>query len=153
MIGSRKLFQTRGKEKLQVTVDAITDYDEDGYSIAGVGYTAVDGEIEAGHSLTLSGATKEFWRREERVKAPGLRVSVTINSSSDRHNFERGIIGGAVFRSDDFLEIELSLDPRCVADIVNELRLNTRRGFRVDGYAINERGFRVAYFLLFRPQS
>jgi hypothetical protein len=61
---------------------------------------------------------------------------------------ERGIIGGAVYDSDHYLEIELNVDPRFAKDILHELRRSSKRGMRIDGYSISEKVFRVTYFRL-----
>jgi len=111
----------------------------------------MDGEVDAGYSVKFNGITSQYFRNEQRIGAPNLHVSVAINSNPARHRFEKGVIGSAVFESDHHVEVELSVEPHYVTDIVNELRRDLQRGFRVDGYAISERVFRVAYFLLFVP--
>ena len=108
-----------------------------------------DEEIEAGYEITISGATNGYYRNEERIKVENLHISLTVNSSPIRHGGEKGIIGGAVFESPKYLEVELNVEPRCVKDIVEELRREPKKGFRIDGYAISQKVFRVVYFLLF----
>ena len=149
----RKTFQTAGKEKIELIVDSITSYDEEGYVIAAGDYTLGNGEIEAGYSTTLWAQTTSYHRGGKKVKLKELRLSVAINSSPVRLTAEHGIIGGGVFESDEYLNIELNVDPAIVRDIVAELRRDKRRGIRVDGYAISDKVFRVCYFRLFAPQS
>ena len=48
-----KYFITSGKDKLQIIIDEITDFDEEPYAIAAGSYTAGDGEIEALHERRL----------------------------------------------------------------------------------------------------
>ena len=144
-----KAFHTAGKPKLQFIVDAISQYDEGPYTIAGGSYTDVNGEIEAGHSIEIHGVTKKYWRSEEIVRSEGLHISVKLNSNPIRHRLETGVIGGGVFQSAGYLEVELNVEPRCVKDVLDELRREPGKGFRIDGYAISEKVFRVAYFLLF----
>jgi len=144
-----KHFNTAGKDKLQIIIDEIVDFDEEPYAIAAGSYTEGDGEVEAGYSVTISGQTTKYWRNEEKVKIEQLRVSVKINSSPVRHRLEQGVIGGGVFESKEYLEVELNVEPRCVKDIIDELRRDKKRGIRIDGYAVSEKVFRVAYFLLF----
>lgn len=153
LTSKRKTFQTAGKDKIELIVDSITSYDEDGYVIAAGAYTLGDGEIEAGYSTTLWGQTTSYHRNGEKIKVKELRISVAINSSPVRLTAERGIIGGGVFESDEYLSIELNVDPSNVRDIVTELRIDKKRGIRVDGYAISDKVFRVSYFRLFTPQG
>lgn len=144
-----KRFITSGKDKIQIIIDEIIDFDEESYSIAAGSYAEGDGEVEAGYSVRISGQTTKYWRNEEKVKTQGLTVSVKIKSSPVRHRQEQGVIGGGVFESEEYLEIELNIEPRCVKDIVEELRRDKTRGIRIDGYAVSAKVFRVAYFLLF----
>jgi hypothetical protein len=144
-----KRFITPGKDKLQIIIDEISDFDEEPYAIAAGSYTEGDGEIEAGYSVTITGQTTKYWCNDEKVKAKVLRVSIKVNSSPVRHRLEQGVIGGGVFESEEYLEVELNVEPRCVKDIVEELRRDKKRGIRIDGYAISAKVLRVAYFLLF----
>ena len=150
----RKRFQTSGKDKIQIIVDSITEYEEDPYEIAAGAYSGGgDEEIKAGYSLTIYGRTKKYWRNEERVKIDTLEVSLKINSSPARHHAEQGIIGGGRFEREGYVEVELNIEPWCVKDLINELRRDRRREFRIDGYALSEKVFRVAYFTLSTPQK
>ena len=149
----RKTFQTAGKDKIELIVDSITSYDEEGYVIAAGRYTLGDRDIEAGYSTTIWAQTTSYQRDGKKVKVEDLRISIAINSSPVRLTAEHGIIGGGVFESDAYLSIELNVDPSNVRDIIYELRRDQRRGIRVDGYAISEKVFRVSYFRLFTPQN
>jgi hypothetical protein len=153
LTSKRKSFLTAGKEKIELTVDLITSYDEEGYVIAAGGYTLGNGEIEAGYSTTLWATTTSYHRGGKKIKVKDLRISVAINSSPVRLTAEHGIIGGGVFESDEYLNIELNVDPSNVRDIVAELRRDTSHGFRVDGYAISDKVFRVCYFRLSTPRG
>ena len=153
LTSKRKTFQTAGKDKIELIVDSITSYDEEGYAIAAGAYMLGDGEIEAGYSTTIWAQTTSYHRDGKKVKVKELRISVAINSSPVRLTAEHGIIGGAVFESDEYLRIELNVDPSNVRDIVYELRRDKRQGIRIDGYAISDRVFRVSYFRLFAPQN
>ena len=155
LLKSPKIFDTRGKDKIEVIVKSIEEYEELGYKIAGVGYSlGPDEEIEAGYEITISGATNGYWRNGEKVRVEeNLHILLTVNSSPIRHEGEKGIIGGAVFESPKFLKVELNVEPRCVKDIVEELRREPKKGFRIDGYAISPKVFRVVYFLLFDQGS
>lgn len=148
-----KKFQTSGKPRLQFIVEELDSFDEDPYAIAAGTYTEVEGEIEAGYSTTIWGKITSYYRDEQKAKINELRVSLKINSSPVRHQLERGLIGGGIFESEEFVEIEINVEPWCVKDIVEELRRDKKRGFRIDGYGIDNKIFRVAYFLLFTPNQ
>lgn len=148
----RKAFQTVGKDKIQIIVDEITSYDEESYAIAAGPYTEGFEGVDAGYSTTIWGQAKSYHRNERRVKQE-LRLSVKINPSCTRLRADHGIIGGGVFESGEYVEIEINVEPWCVKDIVEELRRSRRRGIRIDGYAISDKVFRVSYFLLFPPKD
>ncbi len=138
-----KYFDTTGKDALQIVIEEIDSFDEEPYTIAAGSY----GD-EAGYSVTIWGVTNRYWRNEDIVRKE-LRLSIKIFSDSGRHQLERGVIGGAVFGSNEYLEVGLNVEPRCVKDIVEELRRDKKRSIRIDGYAINDKTLRIAYFLLF----
>ena len=148
----RKTFDITGKDKIQVIVGSIKEFEVGPYEIATGVYQPARGmgEIQAGHSVTIGAAVKKYWRNEQIVHVDHMSVHIKIDSSPERHRFELGVIGGGIFESASNLEVELSVEPWCVRDIVDELRQDPNRGIRVDGYAISDRVFRVAYFLLSR---
>lgn len=149
----RKTFQIDGKDKLQFIVDEITGYDEEPYAIASVPYVEGGGEVQAGYSTTIWARTTSYHRNEKKVKVKELRISVAVSSKPARLTAEHGVIGGGVFESDEYLEVEINVEPWCVKDIVEELRRDKRRGMRIDGYAVSHKAFSVAYFLLFPPKT
>lgn len=148
-----KIFETNGRRKIHLIIDKINEFSEEAYKIAGITFTEKDGAIEAGYEISLNGKVSQQWVDDVQIPCKDLRVSLKINSNPIRQDFERGIFGGGVFDSEKWLEMEISVDPWIVKDIINELRSNKKRGFRIDGFFLSEKIFRIAYFLLFTPME
>jgi len=146
------IFQVNNKSKFQVIVNEISNFETNGYQIAGVGYTDDENYIESGYSLSISGKTDQYYVNETPHTIKNLTISLDIDCSNARFEFERGIFGGGLFESNTHISIQLSLESINVKDIIQELRLNSNQGFRIDGYLINEKLFRVAFFQLFEKQ-
>ena len=142
-------FETHGKRRIHLIINQINEFIEDAYKIAGVTFTEKDGVIEAGYEISINGKVSQHWVDDIQIPCKDLRASLKINSNPIRQDFEKGIFGGGVFESEKWLEMEISVEPWIAKDITHELRSNKERGFRIDGFLLSEKVFRIAFFLLF----
>lgn len=143
----KKVFKTSGKPKIQIIVDEIEEFDEDGYTIASGAYLSDNNESNGGYSFTIRGSASSVWINEQEIDQQ-LRLSVEIDSAGSCSRVEGGIIGDAVYESERYVEIKLNVEPLFARDILYELRRSSKRGIRIDGYSISEKVFRVVYFRL-----
>lgn len=148
-----KIFETNGKRRIHLIIDQINEFSEEAYKIAGITFTEKDGALETGYEISLNGKVCQHWVDDVQIPCKDLRASLKINSNSIRQKFEQGIFGGGVFDSEKWLEMEISVEPWIVKDITHELRSNKKRGFRIDGFLLSEKIFRIANFLLFTPEG
>jgi len=138
------VFDRTGKEEISLTMRAIKSWDDDGYGLSTSYF--VDGEIEGGHSATIWGDADEYWRGgNQQRNSPKLRMNVKLSSDLSRKQFERGILGGGRFY-ENYVEVELNLEPDRVRDIVSELRLSYHRQLYVTGNSISAIIFRITMF-------
>ncbi|MFO1046367.1 MAG: hypothetical protein U1E52_00455 [Geminicoccaceae bacterium] len=144
-----KAFDISGRPKIQIIVDRIDGFEEDGYTIASGVYSSIHNETEGGYAVTIKCRASSFWKDEKRVDSKQVRMAVKIDSAEIRRHHERGIIGGGVFDSECYLEVEINVDHHYVRDLLYELRRTDRLGVRLDGYALSEKVIRIAYFRLF----
>jgi hypothetical protein len=79
-------------------------------------------------------------------------MNVKLHSDLSRRQMERGILGGGQFH-DEYVEVELNIEPEQVRDIVYELRLSHARQVYVGGYAISPIIFRVTSFGFSEPRD
>ena len=148
-----KIFETHGKRRIHLIIDQINEFTEDAYKIAGVTFTEKDGIIEAGYEISLNGKVSQYCVDDVQIPSMNLSTSLKINSNPIYQDFEKGIFGSGVFESEKCLEMEISVKPWVVKDITHELRSNKERGFRIDGFLLNDKVFRIAYFLLFTSEK
>ena len=143
------VFNPAGKTELSLTMNRIGEWIDGGYSLNYSFYAP--GEIEGGYEATISGVVDEYWSAGNAVIGRKLRVHVKVTTDLSRRDMEGGILGGGQFY-DDYVDIELNLEPEQVRDIVYELRLSEKRQVSVSGHAISERIFRVTRFGLSEPR-
>lgn len=109
--------------------------------------------IEGGYAFDVFGTTDgSYWRDSQEVAAPDYRVHIKVNSDPARDSFKPGVIGGGQLHK-NYAEIELSLDPAFVRDILYELRRDSRRELRVAGDTISDDRFLATLFMLSAPSA
>ena len=79
-------------------------------------------------------------------------MHVKLSSDLSRRDMERGILGGARFY-ENYVDVELNLEPEQVRDVVNELRLSAKRQLHVKGYAISDLICRITHFGFSEPRD
>ena len=127
----------------------IATWEDHGYRLSYSHY--VPGEVEGGHEATISGVADEYWRGSGEVSGKKLRMHVKLTSDLSRRQCERGIVGGARFY-ENYVDVELNLEPDQVRDVVHELRFNSARQVNVSGYAISDLICRITQFSLSEPR-
>jgi hypothetical protein len=152
MFGERKPaeFQRSGKDEISLTMERIRSWDDRGYSLA-MSYYAL-GEVEGGHEATIWGQADEYWRNGERVQSPTYRLQIDVETDLSRRDMEKGILGGGRFHQ-EYVEVQLNLEPEQVRDIVHELRVSSARQIHVGGHAISDIIFRVTQFSMSEPRE
>lgn len=144
------IFEAGSKPEVSLTMYRIASWDDQGYGLSYSYY--VPGEIEGGHEATISGVADEYWRGAEEVTGKKLRMHVKLSSDLSRREFERGILGGARFY-ENYVDVELNLEPEQVRDIVHELRFSAARQVYVKGFAISDAICRVTDFGFSEPRE
>jgi hypothetical protein len=144
------IFETLGKKELSLTMHRIKSWDDHGYGLSMSYY--VNGEVEGGHEATIWGDADDYWRGGDEIKSPMLRMHIKLSSDLSRRHMERGIIGGGRFY-EEYVEVELNLEPEQVRDIVYELRISSARQVYVSGFAISDKIFRATRFGFSEPRD
>lgn len=143
------IFESGSKPEISLTMKRIVAWEDNGYEIKRSFYS--EGEIEGGHEARISGIADDYWRGRDEIIDKKLRFHITITSDLSRLQFERGVIGGGTFH-DEYVDVELILQPEQVRDIVHELRLTHNRVMHVAGFAISDKVFRATSFGFSGPQ-
>ena len=144
------IFDPVGKLEVSLTMSRIGTWEDRGYSLASSHYRP--GEIEGGHEAVISGVADEHWRSGEKIGGKPLRMHVKLSSDLSRRDMERGILGDARFHN-EYVDVDLNLEPEQVRDIVNELRLSEARQVFVMGYAISDSISRITQFGFSEPRT
>jgi hypothetical protein len=145
-----KEFNRSGLERLDISMVEVKEVMEGHYFVQTGTYDPA--EIHGGYEFDVFGNTGgTYYLGSEEVRVPGYRMHIKFNSSPERHRFAAGIIGGGKLH-EDYVEVELSLDPDFVRDILYELRRDQRRELRVAGYAHPNKVFWADMFMLSTTQ-
>ena len=144
------IFEAGSRTEVSLTMYRIATWDDQGYSLS---YSYFEpGNVEGGHEATISGIADEYWRGSDEVPGKKLRMHVKLSSDLSRRQFERGILGGARFY-ENYVDVELNLEPEQVRDVVHELRLSPARQVYVKGYAISDLICRITQFGFSEPRD
>jgi hypothetical protein len=79
-------------------------------------------------------------------------MHVKLSSDLSRRQAERGTLGGARFY-ENYVDVELNLEPEQVRDVVYELRFSAARQVYVKGYAISDVICRITHFGFSEPRT
>lgn len=144
------VFDTSGKPEISLTMLRIKEWEDHGYRL-GSSYYEV-GKIEGGHEATISGIANDYWRSDNQIMGTKLRFHIKLSSDLSRLHMDQGVIGGGQFY-DEYVDVDLNLEPDQLRDIVYELRVSQARQVHVGGYAISDKIFRVTKFGLSEPRE
>ncbi|HEX8303086.1 hypothetical protein [Sphingomonas sp.] len=144
------IFETGSKPEISLTMTRIREWQDHGFGLNASYFER--GEIEGGHEAIASGEADDFWRGGKQIVGKKLRMHVKFHSDLSRRQTDRGIIGGGQFY-DEYVDIELNLEPQHVREVVHELRLSAVRQLFVGGYAISPKIFRATRFGLSEPRG